>query len=145
MNRLVLAAMLTLGASGAWAQSAIPDMKGTWTGNAKVVVIGSNPYHPGSATLNSPPRVAELAVTFNIEGQDGRLVWGRFSSSVPGASEPFGWAMSADGRTMIGSDTDGSHFVTLQSADLMEVCYTQTGAGPSKSIVASCFMATRKR
>jgi hypothetical protein len=51
MKRLVFALAL-LGATvmGAHAQTAIPDLKGTWSGKGKSIVFGSHAHHPGSQT-----------------------------------------------------------------------------------------------
>ncbi len=145
MKALVFASVLTLAASAASAQSAAPDLKGSWIGKGQSVVFGTNAHHPGSQTLESPPRVRDYEFTFVVEGQEGRLAWGHNSSSVAATHEPFAWAISADGKTVVGSDTDGSYFLTVQSADLMELCYTHSGLSPSKSIGATCTMVTRKR
>jgi hypothetical protein len=145
MKSLALATILLFSASAAHSQAAVPDLKGTWTGKGKSVVFGHNAHHPGSQTVDSPPRISDYEFTFVVEGQDGRLAWGRNSSSVAATREPFAWAISADGKTIVGSDTDGSYFLTVQSADLMELCYTHSGLSPSKSIIATCSMVTRKR
>jgi len=145
MRILALTALLLCGATTAYGQSAPPDLKGTWVGKGRSVVFGHNPHHPGAQTMESPPRIRDYEFSFVVEGQDGRLAWGRNSSSVAQTREPFAWAITADGKTVVGSDTDGSYFMTLQSADLMELCYTHNGQSPSKSIVASCTMVTRQR
>lgn len=145
MKSLTLAALLLCGATTAFGQAVVPDVKGTWVGKGKSVVFGANPHHPGAQTQDSPPRIRDYEFTFTVEGQEGRLAWGRNSSSVAVTREPFAWAISADGKTIVGSDTDGSYFLTVQSADLMELCYTHTGLSPSKSIVATCSMVTRQR
>ena len=145
MKTVLLASILTIAASVAFAQSAAPDIRGTWVGKGKSVVFGHNPHHPGAQTMEQPPRIRDYEFSFVVEGQDGRLAWGRNSSSVADTREPFAWAIAADGRTIVGSDTDGSYFLTVQSADLMELCYTHVGLSPTKSIVATCTMVTRKR
>lgn len=145
MKTLALAALLMCGATTAFGQAAVPDVKGTWVGKGKSVVFGTNPHHPGAQTQDSPPRIRDYEFTFTVEGQEGRLAWGRNSSSVAATREPFAWAISMDGKTIVGSDTDGSYFLTIQSADLMDLCYTHTGLSPSKSIVATCSMVTRRR
>ncbi len=127
----------------AQAQPAPPDIRGTWTAKGKSLVYGNNPHHPGSQTAASPPRVRDFEFTFVVEGQDGRLAWGHNFSKVATTNEPFAWAITADGKTIIGTDTDGYYNITIQSADLIEMCYAQAGISPSGSIVATCYMATR--
>jgi hypothetical protein len=79
-----------------------------------------------------------------VEGQDGNLLWGKTWIS-DGPKDPFAWAIAPDGKTIVGSDSDGSHFLTLLSADRMERCYTHDGTSPSQSIVATCGVIERVR
>ena len=146
MRHLVCAlALLGAMATGAQAQSAIPDLKGTWSGKGKSIVFGSHAHHPGSQTPNDPPRVRDIEATYVVEGQDGRLVWGRSASAVADTKEPFAWAIASDNETIIGSDTDGSYLINVLGPDRMEKCYTQNGTSPSKSIVAGCQIVERKK
>ena len=55
------------------------------------------------------------------------------------------WAITADGKTIIGTDTDGYYHITVQAPDRMELCYVHAGVSPSRSIVATCVMAERKK
>jgi hypothetical protein len=128
--------------TAARAQDAIPDLKGTWFGKGKVVIFGSHAHHP-SVPPDSPATVRDIEMTLLVEGQDGRLAWGRSSSAKAETKEPFAWAMSADNKSIIGSDTDGSFRITLLAPDRMEKCHTHNGIGPSKSIVAGCYPMER--
>ena len=104
MRHLVFAlALLGATATGAQAQTAIPDLKGTWSGKGKSIVFGSHAHHPGSQTPNDPPRVRDIEATYVVEGQDGRLVWGRSASAVADTKEPFAWAISSDNKTIVGA------------------------------------------
>ena len=49
MSRFIFALALVATAVPAYAQGAVPDLKGTWTGKGKSVVFGANSYHPGAA------------------------------------------------------------------------------------------------
>jgi hypothetical protein len=131
-------------ATAARAQDAIPDLKGTWSGKGKVVIFGGHAHHPG-VRPDSPPTVRDIEMTLLVEGQDGRLAWGRSSSANADTKEPFAWAMSSDNKSIIGSDTDGSFRITLLAPDRMEKCYTHNGLSPSKSIVAGCYQMERVR
>jgi len=143
--RFFVLALVLLGtaATAARAQDAIPDLKGTWTGKGKSIVFGTNPHHPGSQTVADPPRVRDIEATYIVDGQDGRLAWGRSASAVANTMEPFAWAMASDNKTIVGADVDGYFRITLVSPDRMEKCYTQNSAVPSRSIVASCHMMDR--
>lgn len=105
--------------------------------------FGNNRYHPGSQTTTSPPRVRDIEATHVVEGQEGRLVWGRSSSSVADTKEPFAWTIASDNKTILGADMDGSFHITLISPDRMEKCYTQNATSPSKSIIATCHRMDR--
>src|SRR5712692_11428950 len=88
-------ALLGAAATAAPAQDAIPDLKGTWSGKGKSIVFGSHPHHPGSQTAADPPRVRDIEATYIVEGQEGRLAWGRSSSAVANTQEPFAWAIAS--------------------------------------------------
>ena len=137
-------ALLCAAAMSTRAQDAIPDLKGTWSGKGKVIVFGGHAHHPGVRS-DSPPTVRDIEMTLLVEGQDGRLAWGRSSSANADTKEPFAWAMSSDNKSIIGSDTDGSFRITLLAPDRMEKCYTHNGLSPSKSIVAGCYQMERVR
>ena len=145
MKILAVALALIVAAVTAQAQPAPPDIRGTWTGKGKSLVYGTNPHHPGGQPATQPPRVRAFEFAYVVEGQDGRLAWGRNSSKAAATNEPFAWAISSDGKTIVGTDTDGYYNITLQSADLMEVCYAHAGVSPSGSIVATCHMASRTK
>src|SRR5919112_2991204 len=135
---ILLAAALL---SPAGAQDAPPDLKGVWSGVARSVVLGSGYHHPGTEADRDPPRVREVRFTYTVRDQTDRLASGTFSS--PSYEEPFAWAISRDGRSVYGADTDGRHRLTILGPDRMEMCYTPTALSPTKSIVASCFLIER--
>lgn len=144
MKHLVFAAaLIAAAATAALAQDSIPDLRGTWSGKGKVVVLGSNPHHPGSQTPADPPRVRDIEVAHVVEGQDGRLAWGHSGSTAADSKEPFAWAISADNETIVGADMDGYFTITMLSADRMEKCYVQNGTGPTRSVVAGCYEMAR--
>jgi hypothetical protein len=143
---LVSLALLAVTLTAAHAQSRVPDLKGTWTGKGKAVVLGANAHHPGTQKAGDAARIREIEATHIVEGQDGRLAWGRSTSAAAGdAKDPFVWALASDNRTILGADSDGYFRITLTSRDRMEKCYVHNGLSPSGSIVAACYTMTRKR
>src|SRR5712675_1093708 len=114
MKHLVFALAL-LGATvmGAHAQTAIPDLKGTWTGKGKSIVFGTHAHHPGTQTPADPPRVRDIEATYVVEGQDGQVAWGRSKSAAADTQEPFAWAIASDNRSIVGADMDGYFRITL--------------------------------
>jgi hypothetical protein len=145
MKHLALALALVCTAAAANAQNAIPDIKGTWTGKDKSIVYGTNPHHPGAPPAASTPRVRDFEFTFVVDGQDGRLAWGHSFSKVATTNESFAWAISLDGKTIVGADTDGYYHLSVLSADRMETCYAHAGISPTQSIVATCFILNRMK
>ena len=144
MKTLMISAMAALVlAAPVFAQTA-PDLKGTWSGQWKTVIYGVNPHHPAPQATADAPRVREIRFTLEVEGQDGRLFWGK-SWSSPDRKEPFAATMTEDGKTIIGADTDGSLTGNVAAPDRLEVCYTHTALSPSKSVVASCGAVQRSR
>ncbi len=145
MNLLMMIAIAVLTTVVPAVAQTMPDLKGTWSGPWKSVVYGNNPHHPGHETLADAPRTRDITFTFEIQGNEGRLFWGQHWSSNPTVKEPFAAAILPDGKTIVGSDTDGSLSGSITAPDRMELCYTHTGLSPSKSIVAGCGTARRTR
>jgi hypothetical protein len=143
MRYLAFALTLLGAVTAAHAQGAAPDLKGTWTGKGKAIVFGNNPHHPGSQTATAPPRVREIEATHTVEGQEGRVAWGRSGSAAADTKEPFAWAISADNKSIVGADADGYFRITLLAADRMEKCYVHNGLSPTGSIVATCYVMQR--
>ena len=143
MKTLTIAATTVLVmATTALAQTA-PDLKGTWSGKWRTVIYGHNPHHPPGAPSDAP-RIREIAFTLQVEGQDGRLLWGK-SWSNPERKEPFAATITADGRTIIGADSDGSLTMRIAGRGRLDACYAHSALGPSQSIVASCGALQRSR
>ena len=145
MKYLAITLALVGAAMVAHAQNTIPDLRGTWTGKDKSIIYGNNPHHPGTQTIDSPPRVQDFEFTFVIDGQEGRLLWGHSLSKAAVTNEPFAWTFAADGKTIIGADTDGYYNISVVSPDKMELCYAHNSLSPTKSIVASCVMMARDK
>jgi len=122
---------------------AAPDMRGTWTGTFRAIVFGQNAHHPGTQTNADPPRIHEVNFTYELDNEDGRLIWGTVWSD-PTKKEPIALAFSFDNGTILGADTDGYHRMTIISQDRMEACFTQNATGPTGSIVASCTILERQ-
>lgn len=143
MKMLMTAVVALLAtATVAQAQSA-PNLKGAWSGKFRTVILGSNPHHPPGGPADAP-RVREIAFTFDIEGQDGRLLWGK-SWSNPERKEPFVATITWDGRTIIGADNDGSLTMRIGGRGAMDLCYIHPATSPSQSMVASCGALQRAR
>ena len=86
----------------------------------------------------------EITFTYEIDGQDGRLIWGK-SFSDPARKEPFVATMTGDGRTIIGADTDGSLTMRIGGRHRIEACYVHPANSASQSMVASCGTLKRAR
>jgi hypothetical protein len=140
---LFVSALLGAATAAAIAQDAVPDLKGTWTGKGKSIVFGTHPHHPGTQTAADPPRVRDIEATHTVEGQDGRVAWGRSSSAVADTKEPFAWAISSDNKSIVGADMDGYFRITLLAPDRMEKCYVHNGTSPTRSVVAACYVMER--
>ena len=87
----------------------------------------------------------DVTATHIVEGQDGRVAWGRSSSTIADNKEPFVWALTNDNRSIIGADLDGYFRITLITPDRMEKCYVQNGTSPSRSVVATCYLMDRAK
>jgi len=80
MSKLAwIAALATLAAAPAAAESAIPDLRGTWKGESESIILGAgNPHH--AAPSSAEPRLNSVPFTATIDKQDGRRFSGSFSS-----------------------------------------------------------------
>jgi hypothetical protein len=85
----------------------------------------------------------ERVFNYSIKGQEGRRFWGVIESGS--RTEPLAGAISLDGKTGYGADTDGSFHFSIRSADEIELCYTQAAISPTKQIVATCFLIKRNK
>ena len=74
----------------------------------------------------------DIDVSYVVDGQEGRLAWGRSSSTIANTNEPFAWAISADNKSIVGADRDGYFRITLLAPDRMDKCYVHNGTSPSR-------------
>ena len=129
--------LTTLIALPAIADSAFPDLRGTWKGQSESIVMGAgNAHHAGAP--GSPVHLSSVPFTMKIDMQDGRRFSGTFAS--PKASETIIGVISRTGAIYI-ADDDGDTTATLLAPDRLELCYLQ---GPGKNRVASCTEFTKQ-
>ncbi len=123
-------------ATPAAAETAIPDLRGTWTGESQSIVLGGTPHHPKQQT--GEPRLTSVAFKLVIDKQDGRRFSGTFSSAHH--SETVIAVISRSG-TIFMVDDDGYDVATLLAPDRMEICYLHLSP---VSRIASCTELSRK-
>ena len=138
MSKLAWIVMLAaLAAAPAAAQTAIPDVRGTWKGESESIVLGrGNEHHAGPRS--NKPRLSMIQFTMTIDMQDGRRFSGTFSSAKH--SEQVNAVISRDG-TIYMVDDDGWTSGTMLAPDKMELCYM---ARLSTGRVASCTEMTKQ-
>jgi hypothetical protein len=78
-----------------------------------------------------------------VEGQQGRVAWGRSSSAAADTKEPFAWAITNDNRSIVGADMDGISASPFITPERMEKCYVHNGTSPTRSVVAACYLMDR--
>lgn len=118
------------------AETAIPDLRGTWKGNSETIVLGEGNSHHDSATAE--PRSTSVAFTMIIDKQDGRRFSGTFSSAR--ASETVIAVVSRSGAFYM-VDDDGHNIGTMLAPDRMELCYLKQSPA---SRIASCTELTKQ-
>jgi len=112
----ILAVLATVPAT---AETAIPDLRGTWTGESETIVLGrGNPHH--RAKPSAQPRLNSVAFTMTIDKQDGRRFSGTFSSAR--GSEKVIAVVSRSGAIYL-IDDDGYSVGTMLAPNRMELCY----------------------
>ena len=131
---VLLAGIITAPAS---AQTAIPDLRGTWKGQSESIVMGhGNPHH--DAPLTDKPRLSNIAFTMTIDMQDGRRFSGTFASAK--GTDPIIAVVSQTGVIYL-VDEDGWTSGTMLAPNRMELCYMARSAGDR---VASCTVLTKQ-
>ena len=138
MSKLAWIVMLAaLAAAPAAAQTAIPDVRGTWKGESESIVLGrGNEHHAGPRS--NKPRLSMIQFTMTIDMQDGRRFSGTFSSAKH--SEQVIAVISRAG-TIYMVDDDGWTSGTMLAPDKVELCYmARIGADR----VASCTVLTKQ-
>lgn len=137
LPKLAAIAMLAALAVPAAAQTAIPDLRGTWKGESQSIVLArGNPHHP--AGKSAAPRLTNVTFTMTIDKQDGRRFSGTFASARH--TETVIAVVSHNG-TIFMVDDDGYTLGTMLAPDRMELCYMK---GVAASRVASCSELTKQ-
>jgi hypothetical protein len=123
--------------STAAAQSAVPDLRGTWKGESQSIVLGGGNAHH-AVTSASEPELRSVAFTLTIDKQDGRRFSGIFSSPRGGSKVV---AVMSRGGTIFLADAEGFSNGTMLAPDRMEVCYLKHGPDAR---IASCVELTKQ-
>jgi hypothetical protein len=135
---LTFVALAALPAMPAAAETAIPNLIGTWKGESESIVLGGgNPHHP--ATASNEPQLRSVPFTLTIDKQDGRRFSGTFSSAR--SSEKVIAVISRSGVIFMADDegyTDG----TMLAPNRMELCYLHVS---SAARIASCLELTKQQ
>jgi hypothetical protein len=81
MSKLAwIVTFVALAAAPAAAESAVPDLRGTWKGESESIVMGAGNAHH-SAAPSAGPRLNSIAFTMTVDKQDGRRFSGAFTSA----------------------------------------------------------------
>jgi hypothetical protein len=138
MRKLAFAVAFTaLAPALASAQTAVPDLRGTWKGQSESIVQGhGNAHH--DAPVTDKPRLSSIPFTMVIDMQDGRRFSGSFASAK--ANDPIIAVVSQTG-TIHMVDDDGWTTGTMLAPNRMELCYV---ARSEANRVASCTVMTKQ-
>jgi len=131
---VTLVALAALCAPAA-ADTAMPEMRGTWEGDSHSVVVGGGLHHPDAKP--GEPRFTTVPFTLVVDKQDGRRFSGTFSS--PRSSEKVVAVLSRDGKIMM-ADDDGYTIGSILAPNKIELCYIKPGA----TRIASCTELTKQ-
>ncbi len=126
----IILALTVVFASSAYAKDKIPSLVGKWNTESMGGVMVSGERQ--SKETHWVPDQKILKGLFEIKTQDGRFVTGTYASER--GTEPFIGMISADGKWMYASDTDGFMDWKIINKDTMEVLYRH--AKPTDSVVA---------
>jgi hypothetical protein len=138
MTKIACISMLAVLATvPATAEPAIPDLRGTWTGESESIVLGrGNPHH--RSTQAPEPRLSNIAFTMTIDKQDGRRFSGTFSSQR-GTDKIIAVVSRTGAIYMV--DDDGYTVGAMLAPNRMELCYMLQSRAAR---VASCTEMTKR-
>jgi hypothetical protein len=126
-----------LSAAPAAAQTAIPDLRGTWKGESESIILGpGNPHH--AAPSSTEPRLDNVPFTMTIDKQDGRRFSGTFSSAR--ANDKFVAVISRN-NSFILVDDDGYTVGSILAPNRLELCYMHLSQATR---LASCAEMTKQ-
>jgi hypothetical protein len=124
-------------ATASLAETAIPDLRGTWKGESESIILGGgNPHHAATPAL--APRLNSVPFTMVIDKQDGRRFSGTFSSAR-GTEAVI--AVISRGGTIYMVDDDGYSAATMLAPNRMELCYMMQSPATR---IASCTELTKQ-
>jgi hypothetical protein len=133
---IVTLATLTI-ATAAEAQTAIPDLRGTWKGESETIIRGAgNPHH--AAPEQAAPRLNSVAFTLTVDRQDGRRFSGTFASAR--GKDPVIAVISRSGAIYM-VDDDGYTVGTVLAPNRIELCYMMLSQAAR---IASCTELTKQ-
>ena len=134
---IVVVSALTASVVPVGAETAFPDMRGTWKGESESIILGpGNPHH--AAPPSTEPRLDSVPFTMTIDKQDGRRFSGTFSSAR--ANDKFVAVISRN-NTILLVDDDGYTVGTILAPNRMEWCYMHLS---QNTRVASCTELTKQ-
>jgi hypothetical protein len=132
------AVLVALAALPAAAETAIPDLRGTWKGESESIVLGGgNPHH--TPAQPNEPQLRSVSFTLTIDKQDGRRFSGTFSSAR--SSEKVIAVISRSGAILLADDEGYTHG-TMLGPNRMELCYLHVS---SASRIASCLELAKQQ
>jgi hypothetical protein len=138
MSKLAwIVTFVALAAAPAAAESAIPDLRGTWKGESESIVMGAGNAHH-SAAPSAGPRLNSIAFTMTVDKQDGRRFSGAFTSAR--GNDPIIAVISRTGSIYM-VDDDGYTVGTMLAPNRMELCYMRQSPDAR---VASCTELTKQ-
>jgi hypothetical protein len=124
-------------AAPAAAQTAIPDVRGTWKGNSESIILDAGNTHH-APTQSNEPHLRSSAFTLTIDKQDGR----RFSGTLSSArSNERVIAVFSRSGTILLADDDGYTLGAMLAPNRMELCHLHVS--PTGRI-ASCLELTKQ-
>ena len=127
-----LAILTAFLAGPAMAQTALPNLRGTWKGQSESVVLGVGNSHHGPKMPDNEPQLRTQPFTLTIDKQDGRRFAGKFSSGH--STETIIGIISRNGAIYI-VDDDGYDVGAILAPNRIELCYLHLS---TNSRVVSC-------
>ena len=129
--------LAALAVAPAAAQTAIPDLRGTWKGDSESIVLGGgNGHHV--ATQGNEPELRSVPFTLTIDKQDGRRFSGTFASARSSSKVV---AVVSRGGEILMANVQGFTNGTMLAPNRLELCYVKQSP---EAQIASCVELTEQ-
>lgn len=129
-------------ATACYAQSALPNLDGTWTVDTRSIILGKTPQWPGGVA-GQHTWLGHLKTKLVIQHETSDLFWGQFIMGPNGDTQEILGVFTGEGTRFLVALKHGTGEGYVISPNKIHWCYTQSESAEIPAQVAGCNDATR--